>query len=118
MSEINDYTVPVVWLGVVLGDATTEEFEKYFKDDLGFRVKYVEEFVMQDGVFKDTHCTVFNLHREDVGKFAIFRLGTTDMKWMDDWIDNRGLEIPLNILKKYAEKETVYELLNKEMVEL
>lgn len=97
--------VPVVWLGTVLGNSTTDEFEKYFKEELDFNVKYIEEFNMIDGQFKDLTCLVFEISMEDVGRFAMFRLRTSDMKWMDDWIDNRGLEIPMDILKKYADKE-------------
>lgn len=114
MSE-KDYYVPVVWLGVVLGDASTEEFEGYFKNSLGFRVKYVEEFVMQGGDFNGLHCTIFNLHKDDVGKFALWRLRTTDMKWLDDWIENRGLSVPIHIIKKYGGESLYRELLENEL---
>lgn len=115
--EDEKYNIPVVWIGTILGDATTEDFEKYFKE-LGYRVKYEEEFIMQDGYYKDFHCTIFNLHIEDVGGFCVFRLMTDDMKWMDDFIDHHGLRIPLPILKKYAEPNVLKGLLEEEAEEL
>lgn len=105
--------VPVVWLGTVLGDSTTDDFEQYFKDELDYNVKYIEEFTMTSGYFKDLTCLVFEVSMEDVGRFAMFRLRTSDMKWMDDWIDNRGMEIPMDILKKYADKEQLDTILEE-----
>ena len=107
--------VPVVWLGTVLGDSTTDEFEQYFKDELDYDVRYIEEFTMESGHFKGITCLVFEVNMEDIGRFAMFRLRTTDMKWMDDWIDNRGMEIPMDILKKYADKEQMNTILEAEI---
>lgn len=111
----NEYIQPVVWLGVVLGDGKPEEFEDYFKNEFGFRVKYTEEFVMQDGDFEGLHCTIFHLHKDDISKFAIWRLMRTDFKWLEDWIDNRGLGVPISIIRKYGDKGQLKKLLQEQI---
>lgn len=106
----NKYIQPVVWIGTVLGDSTPEEFNEYFKE-IGFRVKYDKEFKMVGGYYKGLTCTIFQLHINDIPKFAMFRLKTDDMKWMEDFIDHHGLGIPMEILNEYADKQTLQELM-------
>lgn len=93
--------VPVVWVGRVLRGSTPEDFEKWFKEELGYNVEYLTEFKMEDGTYKGLNCILFNV-MENIGKFCIFRLGTVDMKWLEDIIDNERLGVPSNIIKEYG----------------
>ena len=88
---MNDYVQKVVWIGTVLGDASTDDFEKFFLKELGFHVKYDGEFKMVGGHYDGLNCIVFNLHNDDVSKFAMFRITTDDMKWLEDFFDNEGV---------------------------
>ena len=89
--NMDNYTQKVIWVGTVLGDASTDEFEKFFLD-LGFRVKHDWEFVMSGGFYEGFHCMIFNLHNDDVSEFSLFRLTTNDMKWLEDFVDNNGYD--------------------------
>ena len=111
---MDEYGVKVVWIGTILGEATEKEFEDWFKEEHGFKVKYEEEFVMVDGYYKDFHCTVFGLHKDDVARFCVFRLMTNDMKWIDDFIENERLGVPMHIIKKYADDDLYKELMCSE----
>ena len=95
---MSDYNQKVVWVGTVLGEYTTDEFEKFFIDTLGYHVKYVEEFKMNN---TGVNCILFSLCSDDVPKFALFRITTTDMKWFEDWVDNNRNDIPKYVLEKY-----------------
>lgn len=97
----NDFEVKVAWLGTLLGNATVEEFEKYFLEELGFHIKYEEEFTITDGFYKDLNCIIFGICSKEIPKFSIFRITTTDMKWLEDLYSNEKEGIPSNIVKKY-----------------
>lgn len=92
----------VAWIGTVLGGASTQEFEDYFKESLGFNVKFEEEFEMI-GEYDGIHCILFRLASEDIPKFSMFRLTTSDMKWFEDWVDNHGGSIPEDVYERYAD---------------
>ena len=94
MNRLNE-GVPVVWLGTYLGGASVLEFEEFWKEE-GFTVEFVEEF-------KDTedHSNILFLLKDNVGKFAMFRLQTTDLKWWEDYIVNYNDVIPQEIKAKY-----------------
>ena len=97
------YEQKVVWMGTILGDSTVEEFEEYFLKELGFHVKYDEEFVMSDGKFKGLHCIIFGICRKEISEFALYRISTPDMKWWEDFKDNFEIEnIPEEIVNKYG----------------
>ena len=91
----------VVWMGTVLGDASVEEFEEFFLEELGYHVKFDEEFKMVD---KDLHCIIFGICAKEIPKFALFRIQTPDMKWWEDFCEIEGVNnIPCEIVEKYNE---------------
>ena len=95
------YEQKVIWLGTVMGDSTSEEFENFFLETFGYHVKFDEEFELI-GELKGIHCLIFGVCDKELSKFALFRIRTSDMKWWEDFKDNYGIEnIPDEILKKY-----------------
>ncbi len=92
----------VAWIGTVLGDASPQELESYFEEELGFHVKYEDELEMV-GEYDGIHFILFRLASEDIPKFSMFRLTTTDMKWFEDWVDNHRDCISEEVLEKYAD---------------
>lgn len=95
-----DYKQEVVWVGTVLGDSSVEDFEEFFLKELGFHVKYVEEYGMT-GEYDGIHCIIFRIASEDLSRFTMFRLQTPDMKWIEDFWDNETENIPCEIYEKY-----------------
>lgn len=96
------YEQKVIWIGTVLGDSSIEDFEKFFLETLGYHVKYVEEFKMVEGFYKNLNCIVFSICSNEIPKFAMFRLTTSDMKWLEDFWENEKGNIPLDIYEKYS----------------
>ena len=92
------FNVKVLWLGTYLGESSIGEFESFFKDNLGFTVKYIDEFKLVNG----SSCVLFSVADEDIPKFSIFRLGTLDMKWLDDFVENNPGELSEGIIEKYC----------------
>ena len=94
----------VVWIGTVLGDASIKEFEDYFLNELNFHIKYEEEFKMQGGFYKGLNCIVFSICAKEIPQFALFRVSTTDMKWLEDLVDNEGEDsFPVEFISKYED---------------
>lgn len=92
----------VVWIGTVLGDASIGEFEDYFLNELNFHIKYEEEFKMQGGCYEGLNCIVFSICAKEIPKFALFRITTNDMKWLEDLVDNEGVNnFPSEFINKY-----------------
>lgn len=91
-----------VWPGTMMGDNTAEDFENYFKDDLGVRVKFMEEVVTLPGNGGEGgRHDVFYIHNNDIGKFALQKLNM-GISWWEDVISNkRHLIYPKEIIKKY-----------------
>ena len=101
---MKEYVQKVVWIGTVLGDASTEEFEQYFQDELGYRVRYDGEFRMVGGHYEGLNCIVFSIHSEDISRFAVFRIRAWDMKWLEDFYENEGVNnFPVEFLEEYRE---------------
>ena len=98
---MEDYSQLVLWLGVYVGEENIEEFEKLFKEKYDFRVKYHSEFELMNEY--DTSCTLFYIHSEDIPKFSIFRVGSGDMKWFEDYVENNPSEISEEVWKLYDE---------------
>ena len=84
------YTQVVIWPGIIIGKDKVQEFEEWM-NEAGFRVKYIKEFkTLPTPNEQDTggrNDTLFYIHSEDIGKFAIWRLGR-GMRWIEDAIDN------------------------------
>lgn len=97
------YMQRVVWLGTILGDSTTEEFEEWFLNELGYHVKYDYEFKMDGGHFDGLNCLVFGICGKEIPKFALFRITTGDMKWLEDFCENEKENIPQEVFERYNE---------------
>ena len=107
---MKEYNQLCIWPGTVVGEDQIKDFEDHFKE-MGFRVKYETEVEtkpdVEDGeVVDDTggrNDLFFYIHNDDVGKFAVPRLGM-GIKWWEDVVsynDNSHLYTK-EILNKYA----------------
>jgi hypothetical protein len=81
-----------VWHGTIVGEERIQEFEKYFLDEFGVKVKYLTEIetnpdLDEEGeVVPDTggrNDLFFYLHDDNVGSFAIQRL-QMGIRWWED----------------------------------
>lgn len=105
---MNNYKQLCVWPGTVLDDSTVEDFEQFFLDELGVRVKYAEEVKTQPdpGETYETsgnrNDVLFWVHDEDVSKFAIPRLKMS-IRWWEDVVsyNNGSYLYSEDILNKY-----------------
>ena len=95
------YIQLVLWLGTIVGKENISEFEKFFKEEFGYRVKYHSEFELLNK--NKNNCVLFYIHSEDIPKFALFRITTGDMKWFEDYVENCPEEIPEDIMELYNE---------------
>ena len=91
--------IPVIWMHTILGEAEPQELEDYFKGE-GFTVEFLEEFTDNNN---GKHI-IFSL-KDNIAKFSIYRLSTTDLKWLDDYAYNHPEEIPEDIVRKYELEE-------------
>lgn len=99
----------VVWPGTIVGEDRSGEFEDWVAEN-GFNVTYLEEFKTlpdtdDDGcVIENTggrNDLLFQVEDDDLGKFAIWRLGY-GMSWWEDYLDNGNYTIvPKSILERY-----------------
>lgn len=104
------FTQLCVWQGTSLEGSSVEEFEKYFKDELGCKIKFSEAVVTlpdrgEDGdKVENTGGRTdlfFYIHEDDMGKFAIRRLAF-GIRWWEDVIGNREHFIyPIDVIKNY-----------------
>ena len=83
-----------VWSGTIVGEERIQEFEKYFLDEFGTKVKYLTEIETNpdlDGageVVPDTggrNDLFFYLHDDNVNTFAVQRL-QMGIRWWEDVI--------------------------------
>lgn len=100
--SMNQFKQLCVWPGIVLGEITPQDFEQYFFDGLGVRVKYHTEVKTlpdldeHDEPVPDTgdrNDLFFYIHDEDVVKFAVPRLAM-GIRWWEDVVkynDNKHL---------------------------
>lgn len=105
-----DYTQLCVWPGTYLGDTSIEDFENYFKEQHGVRVKFAEETVtlpdVDDGkVVEGTggrQDILFFVHSEDIPKFAVIKL-QMGVRWWEDIVsyNNHANWYKQEILDKY-----------------
>ena len=107
MNEKFENGVPVVWVYTSLGDASGSDVEEFFEEE-GFTVEFIEEFKDNNGY----HNLLFLL-KDNVSKFAIYRISHIDMKWWEDYIVNYYNDIPQEIKEKYnvpVMEEDIYEM--------
>jgi hypothetical protein len=109
MKKDENFRQLCVWPGTLLGESTVEDFEQFFLEDMGVRVKFLEEVVTNPDVdeygndIEDTggrNDLFFYVHSEDCGKFAIPRL-RMGIKWWEDVVGNDNHKIyPTEVLTK------------------
>ena len=90
----NPFTQLCVWPGVLLGDSSVEEFESFFKSELGVRIKYHTEVQTLPDLDEmgnpvpdtgDRNDVFFFVHSDDIAKFAMPRL-EMGIRWWEDVI--------------------------------
>jgi len=94
------YSQVLVWSGTVIGDTPVKEFNKFFKDEFGVRVNFIEEIVTSPDLddkgypIEGTggrHDVFFSIHEKDIPKFAISRFKLQDHpRWIEDVYANGG----------------------------
>lgn len=98
-----------VWEGTILGDTPMSEFEKFFKEHGGWRVKFLEEVVTLPDVVDGRvvegiggrHDVFFLVHEDDISTFAVPRL-QMGIRWWEDVLGNgHGNIYPQEVLNKY-----------------
>lgn len=89
--ERNPFTQLCVWPGTMLGDASPEEFEAFFLDAIGVRVKFELEVVTNSrkelGEDGGRHDLLFYIHDDDVPKFALKRYWF-GIRWWEDVMED------------------------------
>ena len=90
----NQFTQLCVWPATVIGQENVEEFESFFKDEFGVRVKYLTEVETLPDLDKNGNAepdtggrndAFFFVHSEDIDKFAVKRL-QFGIRWWEDVI--------------------------------
>lgn len=98
-----NYEQVCIWPGMSLGDATKEEFEKLFKDELGFRVQYLEEIQTYPDKDEDgndipntggRNDLFFSIHNNDIPQFSLWRLGQ-GIRWIEDVLSDENYTSPI-----------------------
>lgn len=90
----------VAWLGAMVEDGKDNEVMDWLSSELGFNgCTFVDKFVDSNGL----HIYMFNVPESEVSRFAVFRLGTNDMKWLCDYLVNFKSSTPTEILEKYKD---------------
>ena len=100
---IQGFSQLCVWPGTLVGKDNIEDFEDFFKNEMGVRVKFMEEVktLPGDGGEGGRNDVLFYIHDEDVGKFAVPRL-RMGIRWWEDVLDNEKDKLyPQEIYKKY-----------------
>jgi|LauGreDrversion4_2_1035121.scaffolds.fasta_scaffold1294733_2 hypothetical protein len=94
-----------VWEGTLVGKEEIKSFEKFFKNEMNVRVKYMEEIETlptpgepNTGGRNDVF---FYVHDDDIPKFAIPRL-SLGIRWWEDVLGNgNGVLYSQEVLTKY-----------------
>jgi hypothetical protein len=86
------FTQVVVWPATVVG-AHVAEFEGWMAENFEVRAQYLEEVTTgpdyNDPTSGGRIDTVFAIHQDDIGKFAVPRL-SAGMRWIEDVLDNEA----------------------------
>ena len=78
--------------GVIVGEEHVEDFEKFFLNDMGVRVKYLCELQTNPDKGENKkdvpgtggrNDTMFYIHKDDVSNFAVKRMGM-GIRWWED----------------------------------
>ena len=97
----NEFKQLCVWPGTLVGIENIDDFEKFFMNEFGVRVKYLTEVEtlpdLENGKpIPDTggrNDAFFYIHNDDIGEFSIPRLNI-GIRWWEDVIkynDNKHL---------------------------
>jgi hypothetical protein len=103
------FTIVCVWPATIISSEEVPEFEKFFQDEMGVRVQYLESIKTNPDLVEG--CSVngtggredilFGVHGEDIGKFAIPRL-QFGIRWLEDvYFNDQGYLYPVRI-KQYC----------------
>jgi hypothetical protein len=99
---MNEYKQLCVWPATVVGTDNIPDFEKFFKEEMGVRVKYLTEVKTLPDLDDNNkpipytggrNDTFFYVHSDDVSKFAVPRLAM-GIRWWEDVVkynDNNHL---------------------------
>ncbi len=94
-----------VWEGTLVGKEEIKSFEKFFKNEMNVRVKYMEEIETlptpgepNTGGRNDVF---FYVHDDDIPKFAIPRLSLGIRLWEDVLGNGNGVLYSQEVLTKY-----------------
>lgn len=103
--ELSGRPQRVVWIGTILEDNQIEDFENWFKNDLGFHVEYETSFKLQGGFYKGYECILFSIANGDIPMFTTFRIHHMDeFKWYEDFYDHFKPHIPQKIKRNYPKR--------------
>ncbi len=102
---MKNYNQLCVWEGTLVGKDEVKNFEKFFKDEMGTRVKYMEEIETQptpgEPDIGGRNDVFFYVHDEDIDKFAIPRL-SMGIRWWEDVLRNgNSVLYTEDVLEKY-----------------
>ncbi len=92
-----------VFEGTLVTPEEVPDVEKYFKDEFGVRMKFLETVVTLAGQGGEggRHDVFLAIHEDDIPKFATWRF-SLGIRWWEDVLNNRGGEIyPRSVLEKY-----------------
>jgi hypothetical protein len=105
------FTQVCVWPGTIVGADSVADFEKFFMEEFGTRVKYIEEVLTKpDWQDRDDpeagrrNDVVFYVHSEDIPKFAVPRL-SLGVRWIEDVLNN---EVSHNEHQNAPEMYSIY----------
>jgi hypothetical protein len=95
--KMKNYEQVCVWPGTYIeGEDEIEEFEKFFLNDVGVDVKYIEQintFPDKDKDGNDIEGTgnrtdiLFYIHNKDIPKFSLIKF-QFEILWLEDLVDN------------------------------
>ena len=65
------YEQKVVWIGTLLGNKSIEDLEKFFLDEFGYHIKYITEFEIVDGFYKNLNCILFGICEKEIDNLPV-----------------------------------------------
>jgi hypothetical protein len=103
------YNQLCVLQGTIMPDGGAKELETFFKDEMGVKVKFETEVKtlpdMQDGEpipdTGDRNDLFFYIHDDDIGNFAVPRLGMGIKWWEDVLLNGNGKLYDQDVLDAY-----------------